>query len=82
MSKITTPKKLPSPNVLNVLIVFKCLFFIVGILGNASVIIYNVFFNCSNSPTRYFVVNLAINDFNNNIWHLHSLLVDESQSYV
>ena len=63
MSNFTTPQKLPSANVLIVFIVFKCLFFIVGILGNACVIIYNVFFNRSKTPTTYFVVNLAIIDF-------------------
>ena len=40
-----------STNVLIVFIVFKCLFFIVGILGNACVIIYNVFFIRSKTPT-------------------------------
>ena len=63
MSNFTTPQKLPSANVLIVFIVFKCLFFIVGILGNACVIIYNVFVNRAKTPTSYFVVNLAINDF-------------------
>ena len=63
MSNFTTPQRLPSANVLIVFIVFKCLFFIVGILGNACVIIYNVFFNRSKTPTTYFVVNLAIIDF-------------------
>ena len=63
MSNFTTPQKLPSANVLIVFIVFKCLFFIIGILGNACVIIYNVFFNRSKTTTTYFVANLAIIDF-------------------
>ena len=63
MSNVTNSQKLPSANLLIVFIVFKCLFFIVGILGNACVIIYNVFFNRSKTPTSFFVVNLAINDF-------------------
>ena len=63
MSNVTTAQRLPSANVLIVFIVFKCPFFIVGILGNACVIIYNVFFNHGKTPTSYFVVNLAINDF-------------------
>ena len=63
MSNVTTAQRLPSTNVLIGFIVFKCLCFIVGILGNACVIIYNVFFNYSKTPTTYFVVNLAINDF-------------------
>ena len=63
MSNFTTPQKFPSANVLIVFIVFKCLCFIVGILGNACVIIYNVYFNRSKTPTTYFVVNLAIIDF-------------------
>ena len=63
MSNFTTSQTFPSANVLIAFIVFKCLFFIVGILGNACVIIYNVFFNRAKTPTSYFVVNLAINDF-------------------
>ena len=63
MSNFTTPQELPSANVLIVFIVFKCLFFIVGILGNACVIIYNVFLNRSKTPANYFIVNLAIIDF-------------------
>ena len=63
MSNFTTPQQLPSANVLIIFIAFKCLCFIVGILGNACVIIYNVFFNRSKTPTTYFVVNLAIIDF-------------------
>ena len=63
MSNFATAQKLPSANVVVVFIVFKCLFFIVKILGNTCVIIYNVFFNRSKTPTSYFVVNLAINDF-------------------
>ena len=62
MSNFTTPQKLASANVLIVFIVFKCLLLILGILGNASVIIYNVFFNRSKTKTTYFVVNLAIID--------------------
>ena len=63
MSNCTTfEHSTTSSNVLIVFIVFKCLFFIAGILGNASVIIYNVFLNHSKTPTSYFVVSLAIND--------------------
>ena len=63
MSNITIPQKLPSANVRIVFIFFKCLYCIVGILGNACVIIYNIFFNHSKTPTSYFVVKLAIIDF-------------------
>ena len=63
MSNVTTSQKLPSANVLIVFIVLKCLIFIVGILGNACVIIYNVFLNHSKTATSYLLVNLAINDF-------------------
>ena len=62
MSNFTTPQQLPSANVLIIFIAFKCLCFIVGILGNACVIIYNVFLYHSKTPTSYFVVNLAIID--------------------
>ena len=63
MSNVTTSQELPSANVLIVFVVLKCIFFIVGISGNACVIIYNVFLNHSKTPTSYLVVNLAINDF-------------------
>ena len=63
MLNVTTSQKLPSANVLIVFIVLKCLIFIVGILGNACVIIYNVFLNHSKTATSYLLVNLAINDF-------------------
>ena len=63
MSNITIPQKLPSANVRVVFIFFKCLFCIVGILGNACVIIYNIFLNHSKTTTSYFVVKLAIIDF-------------------
>ena len=62
MSNITSPQKVQSGKVLIVFIVFKCLLFILGILGDASGIIYNVFFNRSKTKTTYFVVNLAIID--------------------
>ena len=63
MANFTTSQKFPSVNVLIVLIVFQHLFLIVGIFGNACVMIYNVFLNHSKSPTSYFVAILAINDF-------------------
>ena len=63
MSNATTSQKLPSANALIVFIVFKSLSLIVGIFGNACVIIYNVWLKHSKTPTSYFVVNLAINDF-------------------
>ena len=63
MSNITTSQKLPSANVFIGFIVFQSLFLILGIFGNACVIIYNVFLNHSKTPTSYFVVNLAINDY-------------------
>ena len=63
MSNVTTSQKLPSANVVIVFIVLQTLFSIVGIFGNACVIIYNVFLNHSKTPTSYLVVNLAINDF-------------------
>ena len=63
MSNITTSQTLPSANVVIVFIVLKCLIFIVRILGNACVIIYNVLLNHSKTPTSYLLVNVAINDF-------------------
>ena len=63
MSNVTTSQKLPSANVVIAIIVFQSIFSIVGIFGNACVIIYNVFLNHSKTPTSYLVVNLAINDF-------------------
>ena len=63
MSNATTSQKLPSANALILFIVFKSLSLIVGIFGNACVIIYNVWLKHSKTPTSYFVVNLAINDF-------------------
>ena len=63
MSNATTSQKLPSANALIVFIVFKSLSLIVGIFGNTCVIIYNVCLKHSKTPTTYFVVNLAINDF-------------------
>ena len=64
MSNYTTSlQNLPSANVLTVFIVSEPLYLIVGILGNVCVIIYNVFLNHSKTPTSYFVVILAINDF-------------------
>ena len=63
MSNFTASQKFPSVNVLIVFIVFQHLFLIVGIFGNACVIIYNVFLNHSKSPTSYFVAILAVNDF-------------------
>ena len=63
MSNVTTSQRLPSANVLIGFIVFQALFLIVGIFGNACVIIYNIFLNHSKTPTSYFVVSLAINDF-------------------
>ena len=63
MSNVTISQQLPPASGLIVLIVFACLFSIVGIFRNACVIIYNVLLHHSNTPTSHFVVNLAINDF-------------------
>ena len=63
MLNVTTSLKLPSAKLLIGYIVFQSLFLIVGIFGNACVIIYNVFLKHSKTPTTYFVVNLAIIDF-------------------
>ena len=50
------------PRILVGLIAFKCVCIVVGVLGNLSVIIYNVFLNHDKTPTSFFVVNLAITD--------------------
>ena len=68
MSNVTSPQKLPSPNVRIVFIVFKCVFcFIVRIYANGCVIIYNVFFNPSKTPTKLFCSKPGL------LYHLHNL---------
>lgn len=57
----TNEQPLPS-SVLIGLMTFKCVCIVVGVLGNLSVIIYNVFLNHDKTPTSVFVVNLAITD--------------------
>ena len=51
-----------SPTFLAVLIVFKCSCFVCGVLGNLSVIIYNLFMNNNKTPTSYLITNLAFAD--------------------
>ena len=59
----TTESEIPfSPTFLAVLIVFKCLCFVCGVLGNLGVIIYNLFMNNNKTPTSYLITNLAFAD--------------------
>ena len=44
------------------MILLLCVCIIVGVIGNAGVIVYNIFMNHSKTSTTYFVVNLAISD--------------------
>ena len=44
------------------LMIFKCISFVVGVLGNIGVIIYNVFMNKEKSPTTWLIVNLSVTD--------------------
>ena len=58
-----TESEIPfSPTYLVVLIVLKCFCFVCGVLGNLSVIIYNLYVNNNKTQTSYFVTNLALAD--------------------
>ena len=58
----STSDYLPSAGFFIGAVIFKCIFTVVGILGNLGVIIYNVLLNQRKIPTSYLVVNLAITD--------------------
>ena len=49
-------------NVLLCSVVFKFIAMIIGVLGNVTVIIHNIFFNKEKTATSYLVGNLALAD--------------------
>lgn len=79
VSNTTSPGR-PSSQFLLTLITFKCVLFLLGVLGNVAVLIYHAFVNRNRTPSSYFVANLACADLLvcltvYPIWVVHFILI-------
>ena len=52
----------PSSQFLTAIIVLKCIFFLLGVVGNTSVVMFHAFVNCDKTRKNYLVTNLACAD--------------------